>query len=137
MIFLLSFSPLKPFIAPEPHKLLFGKSTFLFLQLQSSSSFGGEASPYGTWRRRGGAHNGARGFAHLTLFHPVHFPSTTFCTLCRLHFTTKYFANFTLFHPVLLAVNCKMLHSRRSTLLFHEVHLVQVYIVPPSTLLNC
>ena len=41
-----------------------------------------EASPYGTCRRRGGAHNGARGFAHLTLFHPVHFFSTTLCTMC-------------------------------------------------------
>ena len=40
-----------------------------------------EASPYGTCRRRGGTHNGARGFAHLTLFHPVHCCSTTFCTL--------------------------------------------------------
>ena len=42
------------------------------IKLQSWSSFRGEASPYRTCRRRGGAHNGARGFAHLTLFHPVH-----------------------------------------------------------------
>ena len=74
-------------------------------KLQLWSSFRGEASPYGTCRRRGGAHNGARGFAHLTLFHPwaqycSSLPVSVFqccaCTfsyiLLMLHCSTQYIA---------------------------------------------
>ena len=69
-------------------------------KLQPWSSFRSEASPYGTCRRRGGAHNGARGFAHLTLFHPwaqycSSFSVPVLCLYFQLHF-----AHVTLFHPV-------------------------------------